>query len=50
KTLKEVEEFRNYWERHRDELSFEIDGIVVQINENNIFEKLSFTYYPLLFN
>ncbi|MEM5875702.1 MAG: NAD-dependent DNA ligase LigA [Candidatus Aenigmatarchaeota archaeon] len=40
KNLKEVEEFRNHWEKHRDELSFEIDGIVVQVNENEIFEKL----------
>ncbi len=38
--LKEVQEFRDYWEKHRDELSFEIDGVVVQVNENNIFEKL----------
>ncbi len=40
KNLKEVDEFRNYWEKHREELSFEIDGIVVQINENEIFERL----------
>jgi DNA ligase (NAD+) len=40
KDLKEVDEFRNYWEKNRDKLSFEIDGIVVQINENEIFEKL----------
>ena len=40
KDLNEVLEFRNYWEKHRDELSFEIDGIVVQVNQNKIFEKL----------
>jgi len=40
KTLKEVDEFRNYWEKNREKLSFEVDGIVVQINENEIFEKL----------
>ena len=40
KNLEEVFKFREYWEKHRDTLSFEIDGIVVQINENVIFDKL----------
>lgn len=40
KNLKEVEEFRNYWERNRDKLTYEIDGIVVTINQNNIFKDL----------
>lgn len=38
--LKEVIEFRNYWENHREELSFEIDGIVVTVNQNKIFQQL----------
>lgn len=38
--LKEIKEFRDYWEKHRDDLSFEIDGIVVLINQNDIFDKL----------
>jgi len=40
KTLEECENFRNYWQEKRDSLDFEIDGIVIQINDNDIFEKL----------
>ena len=40
KDLNEVKEFRDYWEKHRDDLTFEIDGIVVLINQNDIFDKL----------
>jgi len=38
--LKEVFEFREYWQNHRDKLSYEIDGIVVTINDNNLFKNL----------
>lgn len=38
KSLKEVFEFRNYWEKYRDKLPYEIDGIVVIANNNKIFE------------
>ena len=38
KTLEEVFEFRNYWERHREGLPYEIDGIVVIVNDNRVFE------------
>ncbi len=37
-SLEEVFKFRNYWEKHRDKLPYEIDGIVVIINDNKIFE------------
>jgi len=40
KNLKEVVEFRNYWEKNREKLTYEIDGIVVTINQNNIFKEL----------
>ena len=40
KNLKEVIEFREYWLKNREKLPYEIDGIVVQINDNKIFEKL----------
>ena len=39
KSLKEIFEFRNYWEKHREKLPYEIDGIVVIINDNKIFEQ-----------
>lgn len=38
--LDEILEFKEYWEKNREKLSFEIDGVVIQINENEIFEKL----------
>jgi DNA ligase (NAD+) len=40
KTLEEVIEFREYWLKNREKLPYEIDGIVVQINDNEIFNKL----------
>jgi DNA ligase (NAD+) len=40
KDLKEVVEFRNYWEENREKLTYEIDGIVVIVNQNNIFKEL----------
>ena len=40
KNLEEVREFRDYWEKNRDKLLFEIDGVVVQINNNEDIEKL----------
>lgn len=38
--LEEIVSFRNYWEQHRDKLTYEIDGIVITINQNNIFREL----------
>ncbi len=33
KNIDEVKEFCNYWQEHRHDLDFEIDGIVIKINE-----------------
>ena len=33
----EVIEFRNYWEQQREKLPYEIDGVVVMIDDNNVF-------------
>ncbi len=38
-TLADVFEFRNYWAEHREKLQYEIDGIVVIVNDNALFEK-----------
>ena len=38
KSLEEVFEFRDYWAKHRDRLPYEIDGIVVIINDNKVFD------------
>ncbi len=36
-TLDDVFVFRNYWEKHRGELPYEIDGIVVIVNDTDDF-------------
>jgi DNA ligase (NAD+) len=38
--LKEVIKVHDYWENNREKLPYEIDGIVVRINNNDIFKKL----------
>lgn len=35
-----IHEFRNYWEKHRTGLEYEIDGIVAILNDNRLFNKL----------
>lgn len=40
KDLHLVQEFRNYWEKHREKLNYEIDGIVVILNDDRAFQKL----------
>ncbi len=40
KNVEEVFRFHEHWEKNREKLPCEIDGIVVLINNNNIFEKL----------
>ncbi|MDD3386745.1 MAG: NAD-dependent DNA ligase LigA [Candidatus Pacebacteria bacterium] len=43
KNMDEVFDFYNYWQENRDSLPYEIDGLVVLINNNNIFKKLGTT-------
>jgi DNA ligase (NAD+) len=40
KNLDEVFEFHEHWQKNREKLGYEIDGIVVIVNNNKIFEKL----------
>ncbi len=40
KNLAEVFDFYNFWLNHREKLPYEIDGLVVTINNNKIFEKV----------
>lgn len=40
KNLEEVLYFREHWIKAREKLDYEIDGIVVLVNDNKIFEKL----------
>ncbi len=37
-SFEEILEFREYWDKHRDKLPYEIDGIVIIINDNKTFE------------
>lgn len=40
RNLEEVIRFHDYWYKNREKLPYEIDGIVVRINENRLFNKL----------
>lgn len=40
--LERVFRFRDHWEKSRESLEYEIDGVVVIINNNEIFEKAGF--------
>jgi DNA ligase (NAD+) len=40
KSLEDVLKFREYWMKEREKLDYEIDGVVVVVNNNKIFEKL----------
>jgi DNA ligase (NAD+) len=41
--IEEVLQFIDYWEKHRINLPFEIDGAVVKVNEYEVQEELGFT-------
>jgi DNA ligase (NAD+) len=41
--IQEVFDFIKYWDEHRHELSFDIDGIVIKINSYDQQEELGFT-------
>lgn len=43
KNLDEIKDFINYWDQHRHELPFEIDGIVLKVNSIQQQSKLGFT-------
>lgn len=38
-SLRDVFAFRNYWDSHRDSLSYEIDGIVIFVNDVSLFDR-----------
>lgn len=43
KNIDEVFDYINHWDKHREELPYEIDGIVIKINEVAVREALGFT-------
>ncbi|TNF49544.1 MAG: NAD-dependent DNA ligase LigA [Bacteroidetes bacterium] len=38
-----IMDFIHYWDKHRDDLPFEIDGVVIKVNDYGIQKKLGFT-------
>jgi len=42
-TIAEVWDFIEFWDKKRKELSFEIDGVVIKVNEKALREELGFT-------
>lgn len=40
KDMGEVFDFYNYWQKNREKLPYEIDGLVISINNNSIFDRL----------
>jgi len=40
KSMDEVFDFYGYWHKNREKLPYEIDGLVVSINSNQVFQKL----------
>lgn len=42
-TFEEVMDFIHYWDEHRHDLSFDIDGVVIKINNYDQQEELGFT-------
>ena len=43
KTIDEMMDFINYWDKHRHDLPFEIDGIVLKVNDTDTQKILGFT-------
>lgn len=43
KTIDEIMEFVDFWDKERDNLNFQIDGIVIKVNNYNQQEELGYT-------
>lgn len=43
KNIDEVFEFINYWNQERNNLNFEIDGVVIKVNSYHLQEEIGFT-------
>ncbi|MDX2246924.1 MAG: NAD-dependent DNA ligase LigA [Bacteroidia bacterium] len=41
--IREVESYLNLWENRRHELDYEIDGIVIKVNERDLREEIGYT-------
>ncbi len=43
KNIREAADFCNYWQEHRDEYPYEIDGMVVKVNDLSLQEEAGYT-------
>lgn len=43
KTIDEIFDFINYWDKKRNELNFDIDGVVIKVNNYHQQEEMGFT-------
>jgi len=42
-SIDEIFQFIDYWDTHRSELDFEIDGVVIKVNDYDLQEELGYT-------
>ena len=38
-TIEEIQKFRDRWEKERGQLDYELDGVVISINDNRLYEQ-----------
>ena len=43
KSIQEVLEYISYWQEHKDELPYPIDGIVIKVNEQEYYDQIGYT-------
>lgn len=43
KNIDEIKDFINYWDKERGNLDFDIDGVVIKVNQTDLWEELGFT-------
>ena len=41
-TIEEIKKYRDRWEKEREQLDYELDGVVISINNNQLYERAGF--------
>ncbi|MEK7645558.1 MAG: NAD-dependent DNA ligase LigA [Patescibacteria group bacterium] len=41
-SIEEIQKYRDYWEKERGQLDYELDGVVISINDNRLYERAGF--------
>ena len=39
RSVEEIQKFRDHWEKEREQLDYELDGVVISINDNQLYEQ-----------